>query len=133
MARTSLISDRSGLRWHSPTGCELPLLFNPPTGGETPDGRSVQSVTYSMHGTSKAINTSYAETERTFFAASAPYLPYLPYLPYYLTEQLSRASNQESSIDNGTVAFSQWGEVVKVTAPMGAIAYSSLPQPVTAT
>jgi hypothetical protein len=91
----------------------------------TLDGRSVQSVTYSLHGTS-STNTSYAGTERIFFASSSPYLP------YKITEQLSGTSNREPSIDTGTVTFSQWGEVVRVTAPLGAVTYSSLPRPATA-
>ncbi len=87
----------------------------------TMNGQSVQHVDYSMQGASKAGGSTYVGTERIYFDANGPHVP------YYLGEQLSGTTGQAHATENVSVTFSRWGENVTVTAPTGAIPYSSLP------
>jgi hypothetical protein len=101
----------------------LPQTPESVTGPSTLNGESVQSVQYSLRGTSKAANASYSGTETIFFSANDPHLP------SYLAENLSGTANQQSSAETVKVTFSRWGQSINVAAPTGSIPYSTLPVP----
>jgi hypothetical protein len=104
---------------------ELPQTPVSVSGLFTRDGASVQSVTYSLHGTDSAADTSYSGSETATFAATDPHLPSA------VDERLTGAANDQTTTATADVTFSQWGESVIVKAPTGSIPYSSLPQPTT--
>jgi hypothetical protein len=118
----------SGTTWNDPSESptdDLPQTPRSVSGLSTWNGTSVQSVQYSLSGTSKTANASYSGTESITFSATDPHLP------NHLAEQLSGTSNNQTSSENVNVAFSQWGESVAVAVPAGSIPFSSLPAPVT--
>ena len=116
--------------WNNPSESptdDLPQTPESVTGLSTLNGQSVQSVRYSLHGTSKAANASYSGTETMSFSATDPHLP------TDLTEQLSGMANQQTSTESVQVTFTQWGEPVSVAAPTASIPYSTLPSSETVT
>jgi hypothetical protein len=116
--------------WSNPSESPTDGLPHTPvsvSGVSTLKGESVQSVLYSLHGTDKATNSSYSGTETIFFLAASPHLP------TSITEHLSGTTNQQPSIDNAAVTFSQWGDPVDVSAPAGSIPFSTLPGSTTTT
>ncbi|MGD0394528.1 MAG: hypothetical protein ABSC41_18020 [Acidimicrobiales bacterium] len=116
--------------WNDPAESPTDGLPHTPesvTGLSNVNGESVQSVGYSLDGTSKAADASYSGTETiSFFATN-------PHLPTHLTEQLSGTANQQATTANVEVTFSRWGEPVTVTAPTASIPYSTLPSSTTST
>ena len=120
----------TGSAWGNPSVSPSDGLAHTPesvTGLSTANGGFVQSVEYSLHGTSKAANASYSGREAISFSATDPHLP------NRLTEQLSGTVNQQSSTEEVKVTFSRWGEPVSVTAPTVSTPYSSLPGSTTST
>ncbi|MGH9079858.1 MAG: hypothetical protein ACRDYE_07270 [Acidimicrobiales bacterium] len=118
----------TGSTWGDPSkspGNGLSHSARSVTAVSTLNGRSVQSIGYSIHGSSKTAGSSYTGREQISFAATAPHLP------YYLTGHLSGTVNQQPSTEDDKVTFGRWGEAVHVAAPAGAIPYSSLPPPQT--
>ena len=110
--------------WNNPSESPTDGLPHTPesvSGVSTLNGRSVQSVRYSLHGTTKAASASYSGTETIFFSTTGPHLP------TQLTGQLSGAINQQSTSETLKVTFSRWGEPVSITTPTGSIPYSTLP------
>ncbi len=116
----------SGTTWGDPSKSPtdgLPQTPQSVTAPSSRDGRSVQTVAYSLHGASGTSSASYSGTEQISFAADGPHLP------YSLIEKLSGTAGGEPSTGMTRVTFSQWGEPVDVSAPTGSIPYSSLPSP----
>ncbi len=88
-------------------------------------GRSVQTVSYTVSGPSKVTGERLSGTEDITFSAKAPHLP--------LTDagRTSGTIGGTPATSNGRTDLSHWGETVHVTAPAGAIPFSSLPPPPT--
>ena len=109
--------------WNNPS--DSPTDGSPHTpesvsGVSTLNGQFVQSVRYSLHGTSNA-GASYSGTETISFSATGPHLP------TQLTGQLSATINRQSASETVKATFSRWGQPVSVTAPIGSIPYATLP------
>jgi hypothetical protein len=114
--------------WNDPSNSmtdDLPQTPVSVSGLFTRNGTSVQSVTYSLHGSDTADDASYSGSETATFAATDPHLPSA------IAERLTGTASGQASTDTAQVTFSQWGEPVSVKAPTGSIPYSSLPQPTT--
>jgi hypothetical protein len=114
--------------WSDPSSSvtdQLPQTPVAASGLFTLNGTSVQSVTYSLHGSSTTSDASYTGTETAIFSATTPHVPAV------VTEHLSGTADQQASTSATRVTFSQWGASVSVKAPTGSIPYSSLPQPTT--
>ena len=106
----------------SPTD-QLPQIPESVSGLSTLNGKPVQSVRYSLHGTNRPTVDSYSGTETIVFSASDPHLPSL------LTEHMSETTAQGVNTEENQVTFSQWGERVSADAPTVSIPFSSLPAP----
>ena len=89
----------------------------------TLNGMPVQSVRYSLHGTSQAEHLSYNGTESILFSATQHHLP------NSLTERLAAATPQGNVTATDRTTFSHWGETVNVHAPASSTPFSSLPTP----
>ena len=90
------------------------------TGESRFDRQQAQSITYSIHDIVKSSNWSFVGTSELYFAAKAPHLP---------LASISRTTGTLDGIkdlqkDSGT--FTKWGERVDVTAPKGAVPFSSV-------
>jgi hypothetical protein len=87
------------------------------------DGRSVQSIVYSIHDIFKNTSSSFIGTSRLYFPSASPYLPYLS-----VTETNGKLAGTKAS-SKGSITFSKWGQQFQLTAPVGALVFSSLPKP----
>jgi hypothetical protein len=91
----------------------------------TVDGRAVQSVTSTIHDSDPSTGISVNGTTELTFAADDPHLPLRS------TGRTSSSGEGSTGTDRYTTTFSSWGEPVHITAPSGAVPYSSLPAPST--
>jgi hypothetical protein len=115
----------SGSDWddasHSPvdSAAHTPQSVSPVA---TVNGRSLQTVTYSMSGAGQGSSGGrFAGHERIVFNATAPHVP------YSVTQHLAGTADRSPATNDVVATFSNWGEPVSVTAPSGAIPFSSLP------
>jgi hypothetical protein len=110
--------------WNNPSDSPdngLPTTPVSVSGVYTLNGQSVQSVRYSIRGTSKTASGSESGGETMVFSATDPHLP------ISATDQLSGTTGQQTASESDKVTFTQWGLPVSLTAPTGSIPYSTLP------
>jgi hypothetical protein len=111
--------------WDDPERSSVESLPQKPTSigpKSTLDGESVESVASSIHDIEKSTNSSFIGDSRVYFDSSSPHLPFV------VTDSTSGTEAGSPQSQQDVATFTKWGETVKVTAPTGAVAFSSLPK-----
>jgi hypothetical protein len=111
--------------WDDPERSPVASLPQTPTsvGGEsTLDGESVESVASSIHDIVKSTNSSFIGDSRVYFDSNSFHLPFV------VTDSTSGTEAGSPQSQQDVATFTKWGEAVTVTAPTGAVAFSSFPK-----
>jgi hypothetical protein len=85
----------------------------------TLNGQQVDSVTSSIHDIVKSTNSSFIGISRIYFDPKSS-------LPVVVTDSTSGTEAGSPTSQQDVAAFTKWGEAVDVTAPTGAVAFSTL-------
>jgi hypothetical protein len=111
--------------WDAPDRASVESLPQKPSsvgGRSTLDGKSVESVTSSIHDIVKSTNSSFIGASRIYFDSNSPHLPFV------VTDSTSGTEAGSPTSQQDVATFTKWGEVVNVTAPTRAVEFSSLPK-----